>query len=384
MNRSSALHAVNISRNRGVTLVELMIAMVISLIVLLAVGTVYFSTKRTYSVQQEYAKMQENALYAFQNMTQNISTAGFAGCSPNQHSLLDISGSGVDPGLFNFKNGVYGWEYAGTAPGSNYVISSLTPPGSAANWKNYTGKNLDADIAQYAIPGNDVLVVISSQQTDLKPTANISSGTTTIPLSGVLSKPADTIMILSDCQQSDVFMNTVGQTNSLSVSTTCPSKGAHAVKPCNASTTWSHFYNANEVRLYASTSHAYFIGQGVSGEPALFRYDLDQGQPSIPQELVDGVENMQVLYGEGVGVNTFSANHYVPIDKITDPQKIYAVRISLLMRSGKVDRPAPAAAPTENLGAPKESVAVQPQIDQRLRKVFTTTIALRNMAITGR
>jgi len=382
MNRPSALPAVNIFRNRGVTLVELMIAMVISLIVLLAVGTVYFSTKRTYSVQQEYAKMQENALYAFQNMTQNISAAGYAGCSANQNNLLDLTS--VDPALFNFKTGVYGWEYAGTAPGSNYVISSLTPPGTASNWNNYTSKNLDADIAQYAIPGSDVLVVISTQQTDLKPTGNISSGTTNIPLNGVLNKPTDTIMILSDCQQSDVFMNTVGQTNSLSVSTTCPNKGAHAVKPCNASTTWSHTYNAKDVRLYASTSHAYFIGQGVSGEPALFRYDLDQGQPSTPQELVDGVENMQVLYGEDVGGSTFSANHYVPIDKVTDPQKIYAVRISLLMRSGAVDRPAPAVAPTENLGAPKEAVVVQSQIDQRLRKVFTTTIALRNMAITGR
>jgi type IV pilus assembly protein PilW len=365
-----------------VTLVELMVAMVISLIVLLAVSTVYFSTKRTYSVQQQYSKMQENALYAFQNMTQSVSMAGYAGCSVKLNNLLDLTT--VDPALFDFKTGVYGWEYTGTAPGSTYAITSLTPPGTATNWDNYTNKPLDADIVKYAIPGSDVLVVISTQQLDLKPTGNVSSGSVNIPLSGTLNKPTDTIMVLSDCRQSDVFMNTVGGTNSLSVSTTCPQKGAHTVKPCNASANWSHTYNASDARLYASTSRAYFIGQGVNGDPALFRYDLDRGQPSTPQELVDGVENMQVLYGENVGGSTFSANHYVPIDKVTDPNKIYAVRISLLMRSGTVDRPAPTAAPNENLGAPNEAVVVQPQKDQRLRKVFTTTIALRNMAITGR
>ncbi|MDX5152354.1 MAG: prepilin-type N-terminal cleavage/methylation domain-containing protein, partial [Acidiferrobacterales bacterium] len=54
-----------IHKHRGVTLVELMVAMVISTIVLLGVATVYSSTKRSYKVQEEMARLQENARYAF-------------------------------------------------------------------------------------------------------------------------------------------------------------------------------------------------------------------------------------------------------------------------------------------------------------------------------
>ena len=55
MNRQQ--HTVfSLKRSRGVTLVELMIAMVISTIVLLGVATVYSSTKRSYKAPWDLAK----------------------------------------------------------------------------------------------------------------------------------------------------------------------------------------------------------------------------------------------------------------------------------------------------------------------------------------
>ena len=49
------------NKTRGITLIELLIAMVISLVLLLGVGTIYFNSKRTYLVQEEFAHMQESA-----------------------------------------------------------------------------------------------------------------------------------------------------------------------------------------------------------------------------------------------------------------------------------------------------------------------------------
>ena len=63
------------NKQRGVTLVELMIAMAISLIVLLGVISVYITSKRSYVVQEEFARMQENANFAFQYLTQDIRQA---------------------------------------------------------------------------------------------------------------------------------------------------------------------------------------------------------------------------------------------------------------------------------------------------------------------
>jgi len=364
------------SSQRGVTLVELMVAMVISLIVLLAVGTVYFSTKRTYSVQDQFSKMQENALYAFQTLTQDASSAGFAGCAQNLTSLLDTSS--VNPSLYDFRLGVYGWEFKNTDPGKSYTILSLTPSGNAADWNNYETKPLDANIAKYAIPGSDVFVIISMQEQNVSPSADILPSTSKFGLSKAPPNviPAGKIMLVSDCSQADVFMN---------AAKTGPSVTNPSLAKGSTTNNWSHQFKAKETRIYASTSRAYFIGQGVNGEPALFRYDLDQGAAGTPQELVDGVENMQVLYGEDVNGDMFSANSYVPIDKVKDPHKVYAVRISLLMRTGVVDRPIPANVLNEYVGAIQATaVNVHPEKDSRLRKVFTTTIALRNMAITGR
>ena len=41
----------------------------------------------------------------------------------------------------------------------------------------------------------------------------------------------------------------------------------------------------------------YYVGTGVSGRPALFRKD----GAAVAQELVEGVEDMQVLYGIDTG-----------------------------------------------------------------------------------
>ena len=87
----------NINRSRGVTLIELMIAMVISTIVLLGVGTVYSSSKRSYKVQEEMARLQENARYAFNVMSRDIRGAGFIG-SHLATALVETAGGSRDPG----------------------------------------------------------------------------------------------------------------------------------------------------------------------------------------------------------------------------------------------------------------------------------------------
>ena len=43
---------------KGITLVELMVALVVSSIVLLGVATVYSSSKRSYKLQEEFSRLQ--------------------------------------------------------------------------------------------------------------------------------------------------------------------------------------------------------------------------------------------------------------------------------------------------------------------------------------
>ncbi|MBI1424658.1 MAG: prepilin-type N-terminal cleavage/methylation domain-containing protein [Gammaproteobacteria bacterium] len=368
---------------QGVTLVELMVAMAISLIVLLAVGTVYTTTKRTYSVQDDFSRMQENALFAFQTMTQDISTAGFAGCSPQINNLLNTTAA--NSGLFNYVDGVYGWDYKNTDPGDTYTINSLATTVTASNWSDNSGLGLHTSLSQKVVPGTDVLVMKSGRElTTLVPTADIKPADIKVQFAGPTLMPQGAVILLSDCNKADLFMNSdaIGD-STLARDTTCGS-----AKPCNSGAPWSHVYKSAEVRVLASTSRAYYIGIGTNGEPSLFRYNYDQGDTGAsPEELVTGVENMQILYGESLNGEPFKPTRYIPFNSVTNPANIVSVRISLLMRSsGEANRPS-VASPTFLVGGTTAATAVSVNNsvpDRRMRKVFTTTIALRNMAVTGR
>lgn len=62
---------------RGVTLVELMVAMVIGLIITAGVLNVFTSSKQSYRTVQASSELQENARYAMEVLQQNLRQAGF-------------------------------------------------------------------------------------------------------------------------------------------------------------------------------------------------------------------------------------------------------------------------------------------------------------------
>lgn len=129
---------------------------------------------------------------------------------------------------------------------------------------------------------------------------------------------------------------------------------------------WSAASCATPANTTPVTTTIYSIQDGASGEPALFA----KKDAADAQELVEGIEDVQVLYGEdlelasppttaGYGV----ANYYVTADDVTDMAKVVSVRIILTART--LD---------DNLTATADATAG----DHRIRRNFTSTIALRN------
>jgi len=76
----------------------------------------------------------------------------------------------------------------------------------------------------------------------------------------------------------------------------------------------------------------FYVGEGVNG-PALF-VRSGGGDNATVSELVEGVENLQVLYGEDSDSDNIP-NRFVPADIVTDFSNVTAVRISILLRSVK-------------------------------------------------
>jgi len=69
---------INRSAQHGMTLVEIMIAMTLSLVIISGVGTVYMSSKRTYENRSQLSEMEDSARVALEMLTKNLEHAGYA------------------------------------------------------------------------------------------------------------------------------------------------------------------------------------------------------------------------------------------------------------------------------------------------------------------
>ena len=64
-------------RQSGLTLVELLIAMALGLLVLLAIVSLYVGSRQTFRIQEDSARLQETGRYAIESLGRSIRQAGF-------------------------------------------------------------------------------------------------------------------------------------------------------------------------------------------------------------------------------------------------------------------------------------------------------------------
>lgn len=70
-------------REKGVTLIELMLAISLAFVLALGLSALYISLKNNYNLQQGYARIQESARFLTVFLTQRITMAGLATCQSN-------------------------------------------------------------------------------------------------------------------------------------------------------------------------------------------------------------------------------------------------------------------------------------------------------------
>lgn len=77
INSFSSYKGPSFIRQRGVSIVELMIVVVLSLVVMLVTTSIYVSNKQTYRFLEQYSMIQENGRFAIYFLRENILQAGF-------------------------------------------------------------------------------------------------------------------------------------------------------------------------------------------------------------------------------------------------------------------------------------------------------------------
>lgn len=365
-----------ICRQQGLTLVELMVALTISLILLAAISQVFLTSRQTYTIEENQARTQEAGRFAMEFLSYDIRMAGYTGCSSKLAVGTPVSGecpngtvcSIANPNntLVNFNpNGISAHRYTGNGTGT--ALSDWTPALSS-----------DYFSAGDVRPNTDVIIIHRGSTTDTHLTGNTTPSNANVQILNTASivgeLSADDILIVSDCRNADVFRAT-----SVSNSGSDKKTIAHS-NSSNSEVNLTHSYG-NDAQLMKLISRAYYIGTGASGEPALFRKELTNsgGPTAVAQELVEGVEDMRLSFGEeteAVNSRDYVPNRFVRADAVTSYGMVVAVRVGLVTRtSTNVAQDVSLATPLSFDGISFPAPAAD---DRRRRQYYLATIQKRN------
>jgi type IV pilus assembly protein PilW len=268
---------------QGFSLVELMVAIVIGLIILAGVSSVMVSNKKTYTAQDSLARLQENARAVMLILTHDMRNIGYWGCNPDKDNVTNAlkSASSIDPSFWS-SNVMEGAE------GSDGLGAVLYPSGT------------NMVLTPAPLSNTDILMVRGVDTGDSlgvqQPMVNESAA---MQLEVNHGLKAGEVVVVSDCDSADIFQVTnANQSTGTIVHQTGSGSPGNRLLGGGNKLSKSYGPDAQVMRYKAI---AYYIGAGASGEPSLWRQTLALKSSSsyepATQELVEGIENLQVLYG---------------------------------------------------------------------------------------
>lgn len=313
---------------RGLSLVELLIAVALGLLLTLGVTQIYLSGNETYRQTQGLAHAQESARFVSAILAPDFRSAGSFGCLAEMGRPLDqVVDNRLNGGLLiPLGRPVQGWDFNGTGPGDSVTLpAALNTPGAGSWSSGNAGAQLPAQLAGSVLANSDVVVINALTPLSVPVDAANPQNGNSINLVGNSEVPVNRIVLatLGDCSEGELFQKS-NNFNSSSVTMA----GGNVI-PGNNGNNFNLAYEP-ETRVYEFTSMAYYIGQGTNGEPALFRRLMTPLEP--PQELVSGVETLQLLYGVDT-VGDEAADDYVPANLVANWDSVSSVRFAVITRS---------------------------------------------------
>lgn len=373
------------TRQAGMSLIELMISLVIGLVLMLGITQVFIASHAASRLSEGVGRAQENGRFALEFLERDIRMAGHMGCVNDQahivrgegspkNNLAAATGSGSP---LDFSVAIQGYEAGNTGPANTLAVGAgAVPAGLPQKITELVPAPMagsDVLVLRFLAPEGVPVTAINGQEILVEPTrwARLTQG-------GVASP---TLFGISDCGRADVFAGTTesGKVKAGTVDLT-------QYTPLPAPT-----------MVYRAESMVYYIGNGTNG-PGLRRARADStGNYVINEELVEGIENMQLMYGlDATPVinaatppmgNITVQNIASAVSVATDAtgaaawRRVGQVQVGLVARSADRtgtntnSKPTDAAGKLGVLGMAYNQDAVT---DGRYRTAYEVTVALRN------
>lgn len=330
----------------GMGLTELMVAMALGLMLIGVLFQVYLGSKRTFDLQTSLGARQETARFALHLLTRDLQMAGYRGClrdAGTVRNTLNDAGSF----LYDFGMHIEGFD----------AQAGAWSPALPASIGGVTSGTDVLTVRTVDDPGVFITMSMPVSSADLKTNDDINPAPLAI----------GDIALVTDCGGAAIFQvtnYTVANGNIVHNAGT----GGGLPDPGNATKDLGRRFPEGSQVFTLRTTTYYIANSGSGTGPALWR--RVGNQPA--QELAEGVERMQVLYGEDTDADRVP-NAYRRADQVTSWEDVTSVRVALLVASvrGRL-------AESDDRSFDLLGVSAGPFSDGRLRRVLTTTIALRN------
>lgn len=386
------LQKISLNRNRhsqsGVSLIELMIALVIAGLIALGLVQIFGASSTTSKMTEGLSRVQENGRFATQFLQRQLRMVGYMGCGADTgrsdqkafiNHMAKFDGTVPDGNQFRFQRQIEGFT-AATLP------TELSVTGLVAN----TDGLILRVFSEEGVP------VVSAALAATGFTLNLTVGGTT---STILPDAGDKVlMAVENCRTAQVFaakragavVSALGNTSPNVYldpsSTVCGSTGCPwdylAGTLGSATLVGASKFNAE---VHRAEYYALFIKTNPAGIPSLYMVRFDRTDTTLapPEEFVEGVENMQLRYGYDTStVPDGTVDEYRTAAQVTagatgnvkdaNWQRVLSVRVGLLIRS-------PERAGGKDHTYKVLGLDVTPAAnDGAIREVYETTIALRN------
>jgi type IV pilus assembly protein PilW len=340
----------------GLTLVELLVAMTIGGLLMLALFNLFQGTRLTYRMTEQTVQLQDNGRLAQDYLSRHIRHAGFKERCPNEHftNLLATDDEHYHAIIYDLTQPLSGWD--GLAAGEDPVFADVTLPAYQ--------------------PETDVLLIRHAALSSGLILGDLSTDRTELTVTGASSQHA--LYLLVDDWSCHLFQNeasdSAGIVSIQQGDTSIPGNDDAAQLPGLSAT-------AELLKVYSSF---YFIAPSQQHNiPSLWVCDYGyRGYCAEPWELIEGVFDMQIQYGldsNGDG----QLESYQSASAVTNWRQVRAVRIALLLGAVTTGNTNPIQADDAGMALPFITNAgdsfVAQSGDKRLYRTMYTTIALRNL-----
>ena len=326
----------------GLSLIEMMVALLLGLLVVSAAIGIFISNQQAYRATESLGRVQENTRMAFEVMARNVREAGGNVCnSSNTTPMINLINTpanrwwsrwGVTPGNVALGSGLLGVDAAAVTDaigiGGNAAdrvagtpaLITLAAEQRVATVVSHTPANQTFTVqnANHGFQMGDVLVVCG-QDSDMVSMASAGgAGVGTVRMAGLFQ--------MTNAGGGTTIRNAVGGTPGNASSNLGPGGSVFTYGP-----------NASISRVQASV---WYVGNGT--DPAngrsLYQLNLTANGGTIAQEIIQGVDGLTLTYLLP-GANQYVAASAVPVARWPE---VTAVRIDLTLRAnvggGQINR----------------------------------------------